>query len=328
MKKILVTGPDGLLGSHIVRVLLKEGYEVRVLVFPNSISHTLDGLPVERTSGNILDTGSLREAMSGCDAVIHAAASTQVWPTRSAQSWRVNYEGTKNVADLVIELGIRRMVYVSTASSFGGGDENAPGNESTPYDGDRFGLDYIASKYAAQRYILEKAATGSLPAVIVNPTFMFGEYDSLPSSGQMIIAVYRGKVPGYTSGGKNIVYAGDVAHACVNALHMGRIGECYIAGNRNMSYREITGTIAETVHQKPPFVYLPDFLILAFGYICTGLALLFHFKPGFSHATALASCSKQFYSAEKAVRELDMPQTPVENAIRAEFDWLRANNYC
>jgi dihydroflavonol-4-reductase len=328
VKKILVTGPDGLLGSHIVRVLLEEGYRVRVLVFPGSVSRTLDGLPVERASGNILDTDSLREAMSGCDAVIHAAASTSVWPTRSAKSWQINFEGTKNVADLVLELGIRRLVYVSTASSFRGGDINAPGTETSPYDGDRFGLDYIASKYAAQKYILGQSATSSLPAVIVNPTFMFGEYDSLPSSGQMIIAISGGKVPGYTSGGKNIVYAGDVARACVNALRKGRIGECYIAGNRNMSYREITSTIARTVHQKPPFIYLPDFLILAFGYICTALALLFHFKPGFSHATALASCSKQYYSSEKAVRELDMPQTPVENAIRAEFDWLRANNYC
>ncbi|MFM8371794.1 MAG: NAD-dependent epimerase/dehydratase family protein, partial [Bacteroidota bacterium] len=74
MKKILVTGPDGLLGSHIVRLLLEEGYRVRVLVFPGSVSRTLDGLPVERANGNILDTDSLREAMTGCDAVIHAAA--------------------------------------------------------------------------------------------------------------------------------------------------------------------------------------------------------------------------------------------------------------
>jgi dihydroflavonol-4-reductase len=327
VKKILVTGPDGLLGSHIVRVLLEKGYEVRTLVFPGSRSQTLDGLPIERASGDILDTESLKKAVTGCDAVIHAAASTQVWPTRSARSWQVNCTGTENVVQLVLELGIR-LVYVSTASSFGAGDMSAPGTETTPYDGSRFGLDYIESKYAAQNYVLNAVRESALKAVVINPTFMFGEYDSLPSSGQVILAVYRGKVPGFTSGGKNIVYAGDVAHACVSALSKGRNGECYIAGNKNMSYRELTTSIAKVVGRKPPFLYIPDFLILGFGYLVTGLALLFRFKPGFSHATALASCSKQFYSSEKAVRELGMPQTPVEMAIQAEFNWLKANNYC
>lgn len=328
MKKVLVTGPDGLLGSHIVRVLLGAGYEVRALIVADTRSHTLDGLQIERVCGNILDTDSLSAAMTDCDAVIHAAANTQIWPTRSENTWRVNFTGTKNVVDVAVSLGISRMVYISTASAFRAGTREEPGTETGTYDGSRFGLDYIESKYAAQREVLKAVRERNLPVVVINPAFMFGEYDSLPSSGQMIIAISRGKVPGYTSGGKNIVYAGDVAHACVSALHRGREGECYIAGNKNMSYRELTTAIAQVVGRRPPFLYIPDFVILGFGYLVTGLARLFGFKPGFSHATARASCSKQYYSSDKAVRELDMPQTPVETAIRAEFDWLKANNYC
>lgn len=326
--KVLVTGPDGLLGSHIVRILLEADYEVRALTIADTRSHTLDGLQIERVCGNILDPDSLREAMTGCDAVIHAAASTQIWPTRSEYTWQVNLVGTKNVVDMALSLGIKRLVYISTASAFSAGTLEEPGTEAGLYDGSRFGLDYIESKYAAQRVVLKAVRERALPAVVINPTFMFGEYDSLPSSGQMILAVFRGKVPGFTSGGKNIVYAGDVASACVSALHRGNEGECYIAGNKNMSYRELTTAIARVVGRTPPFLYIPDFVILSFGYLVTGLAHLFRFKPGFSHATALASCSKQYYSSEKAVRELGMPQTPVETAIRAEFNWLKANNYC
>ena len=67
--------------------------------------------------------------------------------------------------------------------------------------------------------------------MILNPTFMLGSYDSGPSSGAMLVALYHRKVPGYTGGGKNYICAKDVAVTLANALTKGRIGECYILGN-------------------------------------------------------------------------------------------------
>ena len=84
--KILVTGPDGLLGSNLVRVLLEQGHSVRALVHPQSQSGTLEGLPLESVRGDIVDGDSVAAALQGCDAVIHGAASTAMWPPRDPKN--------------------------------------------------------------------------------------------------------------------------------------------------------------------------------------------------------------------------------------------------
>ena len=328
MNKVLVTGPDGLLGSHLVRALLADGYAVKALVLPGSTSQTLEGLPVERYICDILNIHDVRQAMSDCTMVIHAAASTKVWPTRSRSVWEVNLQGTKNVVDAAVEKQVQRFVYVSSASSFQHGSKDDPGTETQPFNGFQYHLDYIDSKYQAQEYVLQATRERGLPGVVVNPTFMFGEYDSQPSSGKMILAVYKGELPGYPPGGKNFVYAKDVARACVNAITKGRIGECYIAGNTNLSYQELFQKIALIIGGKPPRIKFPDWTLRAYGYVGTLMGLLFRRPPTINHATAKISCDGQYYSPLKAVTELGMPQTPIEEAIRSAFNWLKANHYC
>ncbi len=326
--KILVTGPDGLLGSSLVRELLKDGYEVKAFVFPGSRSQTLEGLPIERFYGTILKQSDLLEAMAGCDAVIHAAANTNVWPTRSEKIRQVNFLGTQNAVEAALQRGVKRFIYVSSASSYHHGSKQTPGNETQPFTGSMYRLDYIDSKYQAQEYVLEAVRKRGLPGVVINPTFMFGEFDSMPSSGRMILAIYHGKVPGYTGGGKNFVYARDVARAIVNALTLGRIGECYIAGNVNLHYKELFEIIAREVGVKPPRMRFPAPFMRLVGWFGTASGKLFRRAPAINHSTAQISCDSQFYSPEKAVRELKMPQTEIASAIRSAFEWLKSNNYC
>lgn len=325
--KILVTGPDGLLGSNIVHELLALNHAVKAFILPGSTSETLAGLPIERFHGNILNPADVMAAMQGCDVVIHAAANTSVWPTRSKKIWQVNYDGTRNILEAALQSGITRLVYVSSASAYQPGPKEAPGKETQPYTGYKYGLDYVDSKYKAQELVLQYARERALPAVVINPTFMFGEYDSQPSSGRMIIALYKKKVPGYTSGGKNFVYVKDVAHAIINAISMGRIGECYIAGHTNLYYQELFEIIGKVVGQKPPSLKIPDLAMKAYGYIGTTAGILFGRAPALSHATVRVSCEKQFYSQEKALRELNMPQTNIETAIQSAFNWFKENNY-
>ena len=108
--KIFVTGADGLLGSNLVRELLKRNYSITVLSQKGRHVKTLDGLPLEKVEGDLLDKDSLRKGMLGCDFVIHVAASTSVWPTRSEITRKINIEGTRNVMELSHELKIQRVV--------------------------------------------------------------------------------------------------------------------------------------------------------------------------------------------------------------------------
>jgi len=325
--KILVTGADGLLGSNLVRELLKRGYSIRAFVQPGRQQKTIEGLSIEKFSGNLLNRDEVEKATEGCNAIIHCAASTSVWPTRAEIITTVNIEGTRNIIEAVKKNKLERLIYVGTANSFGFGSKEKPGVEGNPYRSEIYGLDYMDSKYKAQRLILTEVNENALPAVIVNPTFMFGPYDSTPSSGAMIVALHKGKVPGYTSGGRNYVCAKDAAIAIANALTKGRLGECYILGNQNLSYREAFEKIATTIGVKPPSLQIPSVFAKLYGSIGSLTGVLSGKAPAVSYPLARIACDEHYYTASKAVKELELPQTPVEVGIKESFEWLRENGY-
>lgn len=325
--KILVTGADGLLGSNLVRELLTRGHSIRAFVQPGRQQITLEGLSLERFPGNLLNPEEVTKSAEGCDAVIHCAASTSVWPARSDVVNRVNIEGTKNIIQAVRLNHVQRMVYVGTANSFGFGSKENPGVEGNPYKSATYGLDYMDSKYKAQQVILKEVNENSLPAIIVNPTFMFGPYDSNPSSGAMIVALYKGKVPGYTSGGRNYLCAKDAAVAIANALTKGRVGECYILGNQNLSYQEAFKKISTTIGVKPPSIAIPPVFAKLYGRIGSLIGNTTGKAPAISYPLSRIACDEHYFSPAKAVSELGLPQTPIETGIKECFEWLRENNY-
>lgn len=325
--KVFVTGPDGILGSNLVRELLKREHDVSVLLEEGKEAPTLSGLNIKRNTGNILDRDNMIEIIAGHDAVIHCAAVTSLFPPRSDAAKTVNIEGTENIVEAVLANNITRLVYVGTANSFGFGCENEPGVEGNPYLSSHYGLDYMDSKKIAQENVLKAVKERNLPAIVVNPTFMIGPYDSRPSSGAMILAVYKGKVPGYTSGGRNYIAVKDVAFAIANALEMGRLGECYILGNENLSYREAFSLIAETIGAKVPVRALSDRIVKTYGNICSACAKVLRNAPTVTRELALLACEKNYYSAEKARNELQLPETPIREAIKECFEWFRENGY-
>lgn len=321
---VLLTGADGLLGSNLVPLLLQRGHKVRVFLFPASNSKSLEGLDIEKVYGNILDPHTLEPAFEGCDAVIHAAALTNIWPARSVKVRQVNIEGTRNVVQASINSGIKRMIYVGSGSSV-----NAQPDKDSKYDfpGAKFGLDYIDSKYEALNLVLDAVKNQNLPAIAVLPTFMIGAYDSLPGSGQMILAVAQGKMKFYTCGGRNYVHVMDVATAIANGLEKGTIGKYYIAGNENLTYKEFLSKTAEIVNKPKPFLQVPGWLVKAFGYLGTVFGTWLGKQPMISYPLACISCEKQYVSSKDAVNELLMPQTDISVAISDCYQWFVENNY-
>ena len=326
--KVLVTGPDGVLGSNLVRNLLSEGWEVSVLLLDSSApTPTLDGLNIGRFYGNLLDLPALEKAVENQEYVIHAAASTSVFPARSKIVNDVNITGTENIISLCLKYEIKRLIYVGTANSFGFGSEEVPGVEGAPYASAQYGVDYMDSKQKAQEIVLKSVKNDGLNAVVVNPTFMIGPYDSKPSSGAMVLAVHGGKIPGYSPGGKNFIAVKDAAIGITNALTMGAIGECYIIGNRNLTYKAAFELIAKTIGVKPPTRKLPPFIVKSYGYLNSLFASIFNYYPGVTKELAIISCEKHYYSPEKARKELGLPETPIEEAVQECYDWFKENKY-
>lgn len=325
-KIVFITGADGLLGSNLVRELLSRNYKIRALIQTGRKVNTLDGLAIEKVEGDLLDANSVIVAMKGADFVIHAAASTSIWPNRNPFAVRVNIEGTNNILNACKENKIARLVYVGTANSFGFGSKENPGTEKNPYKSFGYGLDYMDSKYQAHQNVL-KAVESGLDAVIVNPTFMLGPYDSMPSSGAMVIAIAQQKVPGFSPGGRNYICVKDAAFGIANALTLGRKGESYIIGNENLSYKEIFTKIATTVGVKAPGFAAPKWLLLLMGRFNNFKARFSNKAPRVSYTMAKISCDEFYFSAAKAVEELKLPQTPVEEGIKEAYDWFIKNNY-
>lgn len=326
-EKVLVTGSDGMLGSSICRELLKRGYLVKAMTLPNSSLDVLSDIHVERVDGNVLDTNSLEKAMEDCQYVIHAAALTHVWPRRSEIVTRVNYIGTKNVANAAQKRGLKRMIHIGTASSFGYGSKEVPGDESQPYAFGKLGLDYIESKYHAQSMLLEKYTQENFPIIIINPTYMIGPFDSGPSSGKMIIELLKDNIPGYSTGGKNFVCSVDVASGAVNALKMGTLGECYIAGGENLEYHEFFKKICVLKNKKFKLIKVPYSAVLTLGFINSSVARIIRRPPNLSFTMTRMAGVSQYYSSQKAQKEIDLPQTPIEVGITQCINWFETKGY-
>src|SRR4030043_273886 len=324
--KICVTGANGFLASNLIRELLSRGHEIVAFIKTGEDISTIKDLYIDFRYGDILDYNSVLEAINGCGALIHCAAITSVYPSRSKIQYKVNVEGTLNVMNAALEKNLSRVLHIGTANSFGFGTKENPGDENSPYSSARYKLDYIDTKYEAQQKILELIKNRNLPAVILNPTFMLGRYCVITGSGQMLFAIKDRKTPGYAKGGRNFIYVKDVAVAVANALTMGRTGECYILGNINLSYKEIFSKMADAAGVPPPKIYVPGFVALLTGFMIETTARIFGFTPALTYRMARVSEDYNYYSAEKAIRELKLPQTPIEIAINEAYEWMALKN--
>ena len=324
---ILVTGANGFLGRNLIDELHGRRYRIRAFVGPGNREYDMDGKVSEILQGDILDSAAVQQAAQGCDAVIHTAAVTTIWPRRNAIQRKINIDGTANVLEAARKAKSKRMIYVGSATSFGFGSKEDPGDETREYALGCYGLDYFDSKYEAQKSVLQAAGSGDVPAVVVNPTYMFGPYDSKPGSGTLILGIYHQKIPGGGTGGRNYASVKDVAVGIVNALEKGNVGECYILGNENLSYSELFAKIS-TVTDKPAAKRtFPAWLGKAVGLAGSIYGRVFHVMPALTDVLVRLALSEHYYTARRAVQALEMPQTPIETAIDQALGWFRDKGY-
>jgi hypothetical protein len=141
------------------------------------------------------------------------------------------------------------------------------------------------------------------------------------------IALYKNKVPAYSLGGKNFTAVKDVATAMANAITMGKIGNCYILGNFNLTYKESFEKMAAAIGAKAPTRKFSSKLVIAYGTLSSFFASVFKYYPSITKELAVLSSEHHYYSAEKAHKELLMPQTPIETAALECFEWFKENGY-
>ncbi len=184
MKKILLTGSEGFIGSHLTEELVKQGFEVKAFVLYNSFNTWgwLDSLPkdvmdhVEVFTGDIRDPHGVKTAMEGCDAVFHLAALIAIpFSYHSPDAYvDTNIKGTLNVLQAARDLGVERVLITSTSEVYGTAkyvpiDEKHPFQGQSPYSATKIGADRLAESFYR---------SFELPVTIVRPFNTFGPRQS------------------------------------------------------------------------------------------------------------------------------------------------------
>ncbi len=323
----LVTGGTGFVGAHVVRALLARGRSVRCLARPGSRRQNLDGLQVELAEGDLTDPASLARALSGVTTLYHVAADYRLWAKDPAELYRTNAGGTENVLAAAAAAGVSRIVYTSSVAALGLTEDGSSADETTPVSRNRIVGHYKKSKYDAEQVARAWAAKG-LPVVIVNPSTPIGELDVKPTpTGRLIVDFLNRRMPAYVDTGLNLVDVRDVAAGHLAAAETGRVGERYILGNRNMTLKEILDALAALTGLPAPTVRLPHWIPFVAAGASTALARVTGREPRVSLESVRMSTHRMFFDASKAVRELALPQTPVEGSLARAVAWFRENGY-
>ena len=324
----VVTGGTGFVGSAVVRHLVAGGHRVRALARRGSDRRLLADLPVEIVEGDLTDAVSLRRSLHGCGWLFHVAAFYSLWARDRRLFYDINVEGTRRILQAAAEAGASRVVYTSTVGALGIPKNGSAGTEETPVSlADMVG-DYKRSKFLAEE-VARDAARQVLPVVIVNPSAPVGPRDIKPTpTGQMIVDFLRGRMWAYLETGLNLVDVEDVAAGHLLAADRGKVGERYILGSRNLTLREIFEVLGRITGIRPPRLKVIPGMILPLAWVSEWVADHLTGRPPVIAVDAVRMARKRmFFDCGKAIRELGLPQSPVEGALDRAVRWFREHGY-
>lgn len=324
--KIAVTGASGRIGNVLVRRLLEEGHELRVLV--RRESKALAGLLVQEVQGNVLDETALTELTKGCEVLYHLAAIISIQGGKGGEVRKVNVEGTRKVLEISSKQGVRRVVYFSSVHAFSEFPLDAPFDETRPL-AFHSRMVYDQTKAEAMELALRFAAENRLEVLALCPTAVIGPFDFEPSlTGQMLLDFYRGKIPVLVPGGFDWVDVRDVADAAVAALQKGRTGEAYLLSGEYIPVAGLAGLVHKITGKPVPEFTAPDWL-LRLGLPFVNAYSKLTARPPLYTGEALDTLlyGSELISSEKARRELGYSARPLEDTIAEAYDWFWQNGY-
>ncbi|MEX2262528.1 MAG: NAD-dependent epimerase/dehydratase family protein [Bryobacteraceae bacterium] len=236
MKPVLITGATGFLGKHLVERLRAEGQPLRVLLRGASPWSS----DIEVTPGDINSREAVRRAMQGAGQVYHLAGAVSRDPKDDALMYQVHVEGTRNVCEAALEHRPDKLVIVSSSGSIAVSKEPVIHNEESGYKHEVVGQwAYYMSKIFAEKLALSYVRLHNLPVVIVNPALLLGPGDDRNSSTNDVAMLLDGQILALPLGGMSFVDARDAAAGLAGAMHAGRIGERYMLGGVNWTFRRI-----------------------------------------------------------------------------------------
>lgn len=315
--KIFITGATGFIGTHLVERLAQTEHEIYCMVRDPNRAKRLQELGAKLVHGDVTDKASVMRGMKGCDWVFNLANIYTFWvPDRQAYQ-RINVEGSRNVMQSALELGLSKVIHVSTYGIWAKSGQS-PFNEKTAIPRNQVS-EYCRSKYEGDRIAWEYYEKYGLPLVIIHPGNVLGEGDNKPT-GQFVGDIVRCKQPvnAFVNTVFTFVHVRDVVEAIIRAAEKpGNLGERYIVANQQIPWGELAAMAAEVSGARLPRFTLPGPLALATGATLTLLANITKKPPlwGLSLDAARTLTASLKADGSKAQRELGITYTPVRLAV-------------
>ncbi len=309
-----VTGGNGFVGSYIIKELLSKNHTVRALHRKSSDMSKVKGLEVEWVEGDLADISRLIEVVKGCDAVVHAAALVSFSPADTQVLYQTNVEGTANLVNVCIDLGIKRFGFVSSVAALGRGESDVI-DESSKWVDSEENTFYAQTKFKAELEVWRGQAEG-LEVSIVNPSIVLGRGD-LSRSSLQILNYVRKKNRYYTKGLINVVDARDVAAALVAMMEQGITSRRYVLNGATLEYKTFFQMVAQRFGVKPPDKELSA-TMAELAWRLSGVYSFFTgSKPLITKETARSSQHRYTYSSQKICDEMGFIFRPLEQTL----DW-------
>ena len=328
---IFVTGGTGLVGSHILLRLAKEGTPCKALKRETSSLQICENIfsyyqakelfsEINWVNGDINDIPSLEDAMQDCRKVLHCAAIVSFHPAEADLMRKVNIEGTANMVNVALSKGIEKLGYISSIAALGRNSTVGIVDEECYFKATKLDSNYALSKYYAEQEVWRGSQEG-LDVVIVNPSVILGPGDWNKGSSQIFQKIHSG-LKFYTTGSTGYVDVMDVANSLVTLLLSSVKNERFIVNGANLKYRDCFDRISVAFGKPKASIKVTPFLKeLAWRFEKVRYFITSK-TPLLTKETANSAMMDGAYSTEKIKKEIDFQFTPIEQTIKKYCDWF------
>lgn len=328
IRKVVVTGANGHIGTHVVRRLLHDGYLPRCAVRgagnPDR-HHMLRALPVELVEADVTDSAQLDHALDGMDAVIHlAAAYVRIAPDPEAAIARPALDGTRNVLDSCRRHRIQKLVYTSSVAAVGFSHDGVPRNES--HWNHQAINHYTIAKRDAEKSAWLLAARHGIPMVSLCPATVLGPgFARHTPSTSLLQRFLDGRMPALPPVTLSYVDARDIAQAHVEALRRPVANQRYVLAAQSLALPELVQRLQ---------ILLPDLRLprrhmgpLLFS-LMPAIDWLSHHLAGTPRDIDRSILREvrsgiQLYDSSKAERDLGWRPRPLMETLGDTLAWIR-----
>ncbi len=320
--KALVTGANGFTGSYLTKNLLKNGYDVRVLVRKSSDLSALKDLPVEIHYADLSNGQPVEEATEGIDAVYHIAALFRAEDVPKKMFWDVNVGGTRKLLEASKKTGVKKFIHCSTVG-VQGEIKNPPATEDAPYSPGDY---YQDSKMDGEMLALDFFRKEGLTGTVVRPVGIYGPGDL--RFLKLFNFIHSGKFRMIGNGKVlyHLTFVEDLAEGIrlAGEKHEAN-GEIFtIGGDGFLTLNELVAKIAGILDKPVPSFRIPVWPVWFAGLLCEGLCKPFGISPPIYRRRVDFFIKDRAFDISKAKNKLGyQPKVELDDGLKVTAQWYK-----